>query len=200
MMDTEHFDPTRAALLVMDVQHGVVARFHGSVDVLLERIAAVIGVARDASVTVVYVRIAFREGAPEVSARNRSLSEIARLAEFGADDGASRIHPAVEPHPRDPVVIKKRVSAFAGSDLEVLLRSLEVETLILSGIATGGVVLSTLRDAADRDYRILVLSDCCLDGDAEVHRVLIEKVFPRQAEVLTGKAFANRLSSSRPIQ
>jgi nicotinamidase-related amidase len=46
------------------------------------------------------------------------------------------------------------------------------------------VVLSTLRYAADLDFRLSVLADCCGDGDAEVHRVLLEKVFPRQATVL----------------
>ena len=80
---------------------------------------------------------------------------------------------------------KRRVSAFAGSDLEVLLRGLGAGTLVLTGIATSGVVLSTLRQAADLDYRLVVLADACLDADPEVHRVLAEKVFPRQAEVLT---------------
>jgi nicotinamidase-related amidase len=55
---------------------------------------------------------------------------------------------------------------------------------VLTGIATSGVVLSTLREAADRDFRLVVLSDGCLDADPEVHRVLTEKVFPRQAEVM----------------
>jgi nicotinamidase-related amidase len=56
---------------------------------------------------------------------------------------------------------------------------------VLTGIATSGVVLSTLRQAADLDYRLIVLADACLDADPEVHRVLTEKVFPRQAEVRT---------------
>jgi nicotinamidase-related amidase len=66
-----------------------------------------------------------------------------------------------------------------------VLRALEVDHLVLAGIATSGVVLSTLREAADRDFRLTVLADGCADGDAEVHRVLTEKVFPRQAEVTT---------------
>jgi nicotinamidase-related amidase len=73
------------------------------------------------------------------------------------------------------------------SDLEVVLRSCGIQHLILSGIATGGVVLSTLREAADKDYKITVLSDCCADRDEEVHRVLTTKVFPRQADVITSK-------------
>ena len=60
-----------------------------------------------------------------------------------------------------------------------------VRHLVLTGVATSGVVLSTLRSAADLDYRITVLSDGCGDGDPEVHRVLTEKVFPTQATVTT---------------
>jgi nicotinamidase-related amidase len=56
---------------------------------------------------------------------------------------------------------------------------------VLAGIATSGVVLSTVRDAADRDYELVVLSDCCVDSDPEVHRLLLERVFPRQARVIT---------------
>jgi nicotinamidase-related amidase len=83
------------------------------------------------------------------------------------------------------VVVKRRVSAFTGSDLEVVLRARGVTTLVLTGIATNGVVLSTAREAADRDYGLVILRDGCADADPEVHRVLMEKVFPRQAEVLS---------------
>lgn len=91
----------------------------------------------------------------------------------------------LEPLASEVVVVKRRVSAFTGSDLEVVLRASDIDHLVLSGIATSGVVLSTLREAADRDYRLTVLSDACADRDAEVHRVLTEKVFPRQADVVT---------------
>jgi nicotinamidase-related amidase len=77
------------------------------------------------------------------------------------------------------------VSAFSGSDLDVLLRGVGADALILAGISTSGVVLSTLRQAADLDYRLTVLADACADRDPEVHRVLTEKVFPRQALVAT---------------
>ena len=60
-----------------------------------------------------------------------------------------------------------------------------VDTLILAGISTSGVVLSTVRDGADRDYALYVLSDATADRDATVHACLMEKVFPRQAEVIS---------------
>jgi nicotinamidase-related amidase len=97
---------------------------------------------------------------------------------------SSVVHADVAPLEAEIDVNKKRVSAFAGSDLEVILRARGIGELVLCGIATSGVVLSTLRQAADLDYALVVLEDACADADAEVHRVLCEKVFPRQASVL----------------
>jgi nicotinamidase-related amidase len=54
---------------------------------------------------------------------------------------------------------------------------------VLTGISTSGVVLSTLRQAADLDYALTVLRDGCADSDSEVHRILLDKIFPCQADV-----------------
>jgi nicotinamidase-related amidase len=180
----------------MDVQRGVVERFAGAGE-LQSRLARAVDTARGAAVPLIFVRVAFRAGHPEVSVNNRSFSALASQAgtRFTDDSEATQIHPAVGPLDGDLVVVKKRVSAFSGSDLEVLLRSLDVTHLVLTGIATSGVVLSTLREAADKDYRLTVLADGCLDVDEEVHRVLIEKVFLRQAEVVSVDEWASRLSS-----
>ena len=175
----------------------MVERFGDDV-ALLERLRRAVDAARAAAVPVIFVRVGFRPGHPEVSARNRTFAAIASQvgAAFGEESEATQIHPALEPRSGEPIVVKKRVSAFAGSDLEVLLRSLGITHLVLTGIATSGVVLSTVREAADRDYELTVLSDACADGDAEVHRVLIEKVFPRQAEMLSVAEWTGHLSGS----
>ncbi len=183
-----------SALLVMDVQRGVAERFDRPG--LLDRIGAALAAARNAGVPVIFVRVAFRPGFPEVSAANLRFSAIAGAAgdDFAETSPATSIHPALAPRPGEPVVLKKRVSAFAGSDLEVLLRSMNVTDLVLCGIATSGVVLSTLREAADRDYRLTVLADCCADADEQVHRILLEQVFPRQAAVTTAGQWAAGLA------
>ena len=181
-------------LLVMDVQQGIVERFADD-DGYLPRLGRAITAARAAGIPVIYVTVGFRPGHPEISARNRSFSAIAAAGRFTDTDPAAGIHPAVAPAAEDLVVTKRRVSAFAGSDLEVLLRGLGAGTLVLAGIATSGVVLSTLRQAADLDYRLVVLADACLDADPEVHRVLTEKVFPRQAEVSTVAQWAGQQAS-----
>ena len=113
-----------------------------------------------------------------------SLGDASVLAAAGRAANAE-VHAALAPLDTEPVVVKRRVSAFSGSDLDVLLRGASADALVLAGIATSGVVLSTVRQAADLDYRLTVLADACADRDPEVHRVLTEKVFPRQALVST---------------
>lgn len=171
------------ALLVMDVQQDIVDRFAED-EAYLPRLATAVEVARGAGIRVIYVIVGFRAGYPEISPRNKSFAAVSGTGRFAEGAPGSAIHPAIAPASGDVIVTKRRVSAFAGSDLELVLRAGGIDSLVLAGIATSGVVLSTLRQAADMDYGLTVLADGCLDSDAEVHRVLIEKVFPRQAEVV----------------
>jgi nicotinamidase-related amidase len=172
------------ALLVMDFQRGIVERFDSAA--ALEAAVRAVGAARNAKVPVLFVRVAFRDGFPEVAATNRGFSALKDRGSSGTEQHEqTRIHPAFERRDDEPLVTKRRVSAFAGSDLDVLLRGLDARHLVLAGIATSGVVLSTLRQAADLDFELTVLADACTDADPEVHRVLTEKVFPRQATVTT---------------
>jgi nicotinamidase-related amidase len=174
---------TKTALLVMDVQNGIVERFGDANS--LKPVQVALKAARDHGLRVIFVRVAFRPGYPDVNPRNLSFSAIRDRGGMDEQSPSTQIWDGVKPIDNEPVVVKRRVSAFAGSGLELLLRSLDVDHLVLTGIATSGVVLSTLRQAADLDYRLTVLKDACLDGDPEVHRVLTEKIFPRQATVTT---------------
>jgi nicotinamidase-related amidase len=151
---------------------------------LLQNVRKAIDGARAKNGPVIYVTITFRAGFPEISPNNKTFHAIRGSAVF-ADPGGAAIHPDLKPQENDVIVVKRRVSAFAGSDLEIVLRSQGIQRLVLCGIATSGVVLSTLREAADKDYRLTVLSDCCADMDAEVHNLLLTKIFPRQAGVIT---------------
>jgi nicotinamidase-related amidase len=78
----------------------------------------------------------------------------------------------------------------------MILRANEIETLVLFGIATRGVVLSTLLDASDRDYRLAVIAECCADLAPQLHSCLIERLFPKYADVLTADEFAHATGCS----
>ncbi|HVB70691.1 MAG TPA: isochorismatase family cysteine hydrolase [Acidimicrobiales bacterium] len=174
-----------SALLVMDMQNGIVERFADRSAQLISTISSAINAARQAHVPVIFVRVALRDGGADVSPRNKTFSSIANLDAMNEASQVTQIHPGVAPLPGDVTVVKRRVSAFSGSDLDVVLRAKDIDTLVLTGLATSGVVLSTTRQAADMDFQITILSDGCADADEEVHRVLMEKVFPRQATVMT---------------
>lgn len=183
-----------AALLVMDYQNSIVDRM-GSSELLATAVRAV-EAARAHGVPVVFVRVAFRPGFPEIAALNKSFSAMLTQPNPPAfDEAAIAIHDAFAVREDEAVVTKLRISAFTGSDLEVLLRGLGATHLVMAGISTSGVVLSTLRQAADLDYELTLLEDACADPDQEVHRMLIEEIFPRQAEVTSTDAWVTSLDS-----
>jgi nicotinamidase-related amidase len=185
------FYPAHTAMLGMDCQTGVVAFYAKPQEPFLERCSSVLRGARKAGIPVIHVKVGFRPGLPEVTTRNRLFASIKsspqRQKMFEGTSGA--VHPALGPEPDDLVVTKHRISAFPGSDLQMILRAKEVDTLVLFGITTSGVVLSTLLEACDADYRTVIISDCCADSDAELHRALIERLFPLRGEVTTAADF-----------
>lgn len=186
-------EQTKTALLVMDMQTSILSSLADS-SLLIANVQKAISTARQKRIPIIYVVVGFRPGMPEISPRNKSFSAAKeRMASVDMQQWMT-IHPELFPREEDIQVTKRRISAFAGSDLEVVLRGQNIEHIIMTGVATSGVVLSTLREAADKDYTITVLSDCCADGDEEVHRVLTTKIFPRQASVTDVNAWVESWS------
>ena len=188
-------DPTRTAVLIMDYQNDIVSNFVQAGDAMLARAARVLERARAAKIPIVHVVVQFRPGYPEVADRGlfKMVRSMNRLVE--GTEGAA-IHPAVAPKPGDVVVTKRRVSAFSGSDLDCILRASGRTHLVLFGVATSGVVLSTVRMAADLDYEMHVIADCCADRDPAVHQILIEKVFATMAPAITADEFVAALETA----
>ncbi|AFT86268.1 Isochorismatase family protein YecD [Paraburkholderia phenoliruptrix] len=94
-----------------------------------------------------------------------------------------KIHSSLTPRDNEPVVVKHRIGAFNGTDLDLLLRARGIETLIVSGVTTGGVVLSTVRQAFDLDYDLVVVTNACTDPDEQAHALLIDKILSGQASM-----------------
>jgi nicotinamidase-related amidase len=176
----------------MDIQDPMVDGLANKAE-YLQKIHRTIDAARANTIPVIYVVIGFRPTMPEFNSRSKGLRA---LRETGAADGLVNPLPVLTLTETDVVVTRRRVSAFTGSDLEILLRAKNIDHLVLAGISTSGVVLSTLREAVDKDYILTVLSDLCADRDEEVHRVLTEKVFPRHADVLSSTEWLSTLRSA----
>ena len=185
--------PTHTAVLSMDCQTGIVSIYtKGDKDAFLARAASVLNHARAVGMFVIHVQVGFRPGLPEVSSRNLLFRSIKSSAQHQKlfEGPLAAIPAAIAPKEGEIVVTKHRVSAFAGTDLAMILRANEIDTLVLFGIATSGVVLSTLLEAADADFRLAVIQDCCADLDSDLHDCLISKVFPARAAVLSAREFA----------
>ena len=162
-------DPVRTAVLSLDIQTALVAIYTKQSPEFVPTVASVIAHTRKVLASLLHVRVGFQPGFPEISERNR----------FRAAMNSNPQH---------------RVSAFYGTDLGIVLRSKEIDTLALFGIATSGVVLSTVLEAADLDYQVFVVMDCCADLDADVHSCVLDKLFSRRATVLTAADLIDSLN------
>src|SRR5918999_376337 len=161
----------------------------------LERARDVLDAARQAGVFVGYCISHFRPGFPEVSDRNKTRAARRDSGEVLPADPAALIHQSVLPREGEPIIAKHRTSAFSGRAFEMILRAHNIETLILMGHATSGVILSTVRVAADLDYQLIVVEDGCAVRDPEVHKQPMDKVFPRQATVVSSKEMVEALAA-----
>jgi nicotinamidase-related amidase len=142
--------------------------------------------ARSERVRVVFVRVGFApDDRAAVPTHNKAFAAVAENQLLADGSPECEIDSSLVMREEDIVVRKTRFGAFSTTDLYASLQSEGIDTLIVAGISTSGVVLSSLRDAADQDYRLFVLADATADPDSEVHRILIEKVFPYQADVIT---------------
>ncbi len=165
---------SKMAVLIMDYQNRQLSSF--SEDFQNELIAGVnkvLAKARQDDILIIYIEVRRGERTPE-----------------------TEINVGVTPPPGELVLTKSRTGPFSTTNLDEILKQRGIETLVLMGISTSGCVLSTVRWAADIDYGLIVLSDCCADRDDEIQRVLMEKLFPRQAKVVTSAEFLQALGEA----
>jgi len=184
--------PAHTALLSMDCQAGIVSIYaKDDKDAFLTRAASVLNHARASGITVIHVQVGFRPGLPEVSSRNALFASIKSSPQHQRlfQEPLGTIPSAIAPKDGEIVITKHRISAFAGTDLAMILRANDIDALVLFGIATSGVVLSTLLEASDADFRLAVIKDCCADLDSQVHDCLINKFFPSRASVFSAQEF-----------
>lgn len=184
---------SREALIVMDCQCAIIDGYVTDGAAFLDLAARTIAAARAVGVPVIYVIVAFRPGHPEIASDNRMFNPVRAGGLFLRDDAPFAIAPQIAPESGDIIVEKHRVSSFEGTDLAIILRSLGVDSLALCGVMTSGCVLSTVRQAADLDYRLTVIADLCADVDPEVHAMLLDKIFPAQCDVASASDWAESL-------
>lgn len=176
----------KTAILVMDCQNDIVhengkmaATNKGAMarvikeKHLLANIARLAATGRAARIPIIHIRHAYRPDYADLP-RNIPLLRGAKKAQSLMDGSwGAEIHQELKPEPQDIVITKTRVSAFFASSLEAILTAQDLTHLVLTGVATDGVVEGTARDGADRGYYIVIPEDCCVASTEEAHRVIL---------------------------
>jgi len=188
-------DKSTTALLIADFYAEMMSSIPHAIERgVVSRTQALQQAARDAGIMVCYSATVFRPGYPEISERNKTFSQRKASGQPAVSDPIQVMHESVRPVEGEVVAGKHRVNAMFGTDLEMSLRANNIETLIILGYATSGVVLSTTRYASDADFRLIIVEDCCSDQDPEVHDFLTQRIFPRQADVVQSADVIQALS------
>jgi nicotinamidase-related amidase len=176
---------SRTALIVADVQTGIVRDFPFARPVL-PVLTAALPVARAHGVHVVFLRAGLRSNGNDVHPDNTLFRQFHSMGTTFHDDcDDTQPEPALRPQPEDSVVLKRRTSGFAHTDLDVVLRSLGIRNLVVTGVATSAVVAATVYAASDLDYSMTVLSDACADADPNLHDFLVSTLFPARGVVVS---------------
>ncbi len=173
--------PAKTALLVMHYQTDILALFPSVAPTLLSNTRKLCDAARAAGVSVYFAKIHFSPGYPEVSPLNRNGQGIKQLGLFVED----RVSPELGQQANEPLIIAHRASVFFGTDLQVRLSAQGIDTLLMVGIASTGVVLSSVAHASDADFRLFTIKDCCYDPDQIVHDHLFSTAFDSRTTVLS---------------
>ena len=140
--------------------------------------------ARQQNITVAHVKVGFNEHYLECPKDSPLFSAAEKYGALKLNGWGTEFHEKLAVQPNDPVIVKHRVNAFYGTDLETLLRVQKIDTLILCGVATNYAVEHCSREAHDRDYRVIVLSDACQTASDEMHQASLTSL-DRLARVIT---------------
>jgi nicotinamidase-related amidase len=193
--ESDNLDPAQCALLVLDCQPEALASVVNARSMVF-RTNSAIDVVRRLGGQIGFTRLAFEDSDYRFTpSTNKEFTALAheRWLRNGTSD--ADLHPGLTVAPDDIIVRKTRLGAFSTTNLDEHLTNLGITTLILAGVHASGAILSTIREAADKDYRLIVLADCISDTDTSTQQLLMERVFPRQAEVLTTGKLERALAS-----
>ena len=192
--------PESTALVIVDVQNDFCARggFFDKrgedlsfIQATVPKIKSLISEARKAGVAVIFIQAVYDpEFVSPVMAEQRERKGITKLPLcLTGSSGVDFFE--VSPLPSDIVVNKHRYSAFIGTDLDLILRSRAIKTLIMAGVATNVCVESTARDGYMHDYHIVFLEDCTATTDRELHAGTLENISRYFGQVCSSEEVTN---------
>ncbi len=180
-------EPSKTAVLTLDLQKGILAMGDSYASVI-PNATKIVDFSRKKNYQLIHVGLGFSEGHPEVADLDTPFLKAKQNNLFVKGSPSAEFHGAIV-HPGDLIIYKQRIGAFSENHLNLTLRARGIENLVLFGISTSGIVLATVTRAFDLDFRLTIIHDACFDADAEVHDILMEKIFPKRGAVTTTDAF-----------
>jgi len=210
----DYVDPSKTALIVVDMENDFVA--HGAPletpagRAMLPTLKRAIGFCREQGIRVIYTTHAHRRDGCDMGRFKDLWPPIARRTGLVDGEPGIEIYPEIVPEADEIVITKRRYSAFYGTDLEIILRGLGVDTVVISGVTTENCCHATARDALFRDYKVVFLSDATATFDypdvgqggmaaAEVHRATLVILSVSTAHVMTTDEFMARTATTQSV-
>jgi biuret amidohydrolase len=209
----DRLDPSRTALIVVDMENDFVApgapMETPAGRAMLPNLKRTIAFCRERGIPVIYTTHAHRRDGCDMGLFDDLWPPIASRAGLVDGEPGIDIYPEIAPHPDEIVVKKHRYSAFYGTDLEIVLRGLGTDTVVITGVTTENCCHATARDAMFRDYKVVFLSDATGTFDYpdvgqggmsadEVHRATLIILSVSTAHVMTTEEFMTRVGSAQP--
>jgi nicotinamidase-related amidase len=130
--------------------------------------------ARKNNILIAFVKVGFSHNYLECPSHSPLFNKVKELGALKLGEWSTEFHEDLAVKSDDIVIIKHRISALYATSLSALLTANEIDTVILSGVATNGAIQSTTRDAHDRNYKVIVLEDACADRSEELHNYSIQ--------------------------
>ena len=183
----------KSALLILDYQVGVGDQAYAKGAAL--RAAAALAAGRKAGLSIIFSKVSFRPGYSDIASTNKAFSSF--KTKNLLPPNASKLIALFQPAQDEIILDKDRFSAFCGNDLTAVVRAANINHLIMAGVSTSGVILSTFSTAADADHSMTILSDACADPKPTLHNELMNNLFPRSATVITVDEWAASLSDAK---
>ena len=202
----ERIEPRKTALIVVDMQNDFLefpSLVNRAAQVILPNLRRAIDFCHQNEIRVVYTTHVHGHDGSDLGLFAISSPKIASGAILADGSPGAEIHPAIAPLAGDIIIKKHRYSAFYGTDLEIVLRGLGIDTVVIAGVTTENCCHATARDAFFRDYRVVFLSDATgapdyldvgqggMSGD-EVHQAALVVLSNSTADVVSTNEFLQR--------
>lgn len=184
-------DPRKTALVIIDLQLGIIARQTAPYDsaTVVARAAALGRRFAEAGGTIALVKVAFiNDDMP-----NQDVDEPMPMKPGNLPPQWTEFAPEIAALPAQITVAKRQWGAFYGTELDLQFRRRGITTLVLAGIATNFGVELTAREAWQHNYSVVIAEDACATHSDEMHRFAIEKILPRIARIRLTEAILSAL-------